>query len=87
MTVSGINATIAKQRKEKWSKAVKPYFKECLTCQRACKVLGNRLDTSFTIETCSKPHGEAVQYPYLVGKSDKEIDELKKEIKKNAKRK
>jgi hypothetical protein len=87
MTVTGINATIARQRKEKWSKAVKPYFQACLTCQRSCAVLGNRTETASTIETCSKPHGEAVQYPYLIGKSEKEIEEIKKEIKKNAKRK
>lgn len=87
MTNNQIMTRIAKDRKEKWKKQIKCYYEECLTCQRACKITNCRGETAFNLTTCTKPHGEPVQWPYLMGLTGKELEEAVKEIKRDEQRK
>ncbi len=86
-TMSESQKRTAKTRKARWSKQVKPYYAECLSCSLNCSVLLTRSEGSYDLMRCPKKHGPAVQYAGLVNATEEEIEKVKKEIEKNGKRK
>jgi hypothetical protein len=64
MKMSENQKRTAKLRRDKWNKAERPYFTECLNCTTACSQTIQRAGCSYQIENCPKKHESDPAFPY-----------------------
>ena len=61
-------------RRNKWNRAEKPYFTECLSCSLSCAQIIRHGAMSYDIMTCPKAHKGEPAFPYKFMEMKKEYD-------------
>ena len=71
-------------RRNKWNRAEKPYFHECLSCSLSCEQIIQHGAMSYNILNCPKTHKGEPLFPYKFMEMKKEYEQ--QEAMKNGKR-
>lgn len=66
-------------RRQRWNKAEKPYFTECLSCSLSCEQIIQHGSMSYSILDCPKKHKGDPMFPYKYAemKQVKENEEMR----------
>ena len=59
-------------RRQKWNRAEKPYFHECLSCSLSCEQIIQHGAMSYNILNCPKAHKGEPLFPYKFMEMKKE---------------
>lgn len=62
-------------RRQRWNKAEKPYFSECLSCLLSCEQIIQHGAMSYNILTCPKAHKGEPAFPYKFMDMKKEYEQ------------
>jgi len=62
-------------RRQKWNRAEKPYFTECLSCLLSCEQIIQHGATSYNILNCPKQHKGDPCFPYRYLEMKKEYEQ------------
>lgn len=62
-------------RRQRWNKAEKPYFTECLSCLLSCEQIIQHGAMSYSITNCPKAHKGDPMFPYKYAEMKKEYEQ------------
>ena len=62
-------------RRQKWNRAEKPYFHECLSCSLSCEQIIQHGAMSYNILNCPKKHKGEPLFPYKYEEMKKEYEQ------------
>ena len=62
-------------RRNKWNRAEKPYFHECLSCSLSCEQIIRYGAMSYNILNCPKKHKNEPTFPYKYEEMKKEYEQ------------